>query len=147
MVVAPGWRYGEIIQYRSYLTAFQPSIDFDSKTFSGLCITFGTPFLKLGVTDMLWSQGPEELSAKRRWLRKLLLRLIFEFDTLPSSMIVQVEDVSEYAIYSGGLTDIFTARCNGKAVALKRFRAGRRDITIEKIRVQCHSMTPTIESH
>ena len=136
MVVALGWRYGEIIQYRRYLTSFQSFIDFDSKTFSGLRITFGTPFLKLCVTGMLWSQGPEEeLSAKRRWLRKLLMRLIFEFDTLPGSMIVQVVNVSEYAIYSGGLTDVFTARCNGKAVALKRFRVSRQDITTKMIRV------------
>ena len=132
------------------LTSLQPFIEFDDEIFSDLRITFGTSFLGLGVTDMnmLHYQGPEEeLSAKRRWLRKLLLRLTLKFDTLPSSMTVQVVDISEDIIYSGGLVDVFTARCNGKAVALKRFRVRQEDLTTEKTRVPCHSMAPTVKSH
>ena len=159
----------------SLLTAFQSLIEFDNEIFSDLRVTFGISFQGLGVPEMgkpyhkepeelhprmfggllgglgvtskLCYQEPQELPAKRRWLRKVLLRLALEFDTLPSSMTVQVVDISEDIIYSGGLVDVFTARCNGKAVALKRFRVRQEDLTTEKTRVPCHSMTPTVKSH
>ena len=132
------------------LTSLQPFIEFDDEIFSDLRITFGTSFLGLGVTDMnmLHYQGPEEeLSAKRRWLRKLLLRLTLEFDTLPSSMTVQVMNVSEECLLGGGYADIYEGRYNGKVIALKRFRLLPADITTQKIRVQCCYTTLMVIIH
>ena len=115
----------------------QSFIEFDNKVFSDLRITFGTSFLEVGSTEIgkPCYQEPQELPAKKRWLKKLLLRLALEFGTLPSSMTVHVMNVSEECLLGGGYADIYEGRYNGKVIALKRFRLLPADITTQKIRV------------
>ena len=85
-------------------------------------------------TKELQSGGP--ISAKRKWLRKLSLRLALDFKILPSCSTVEVINVETNSTYLGGNADIFKARHSGNVVALKRFRINQGEITSEKLKVR-----------
>lgn len=127
------------------LTPFQSSIDFNNETFSDLLVTFGPSLSKLDRSNMPYDGA--DTSSKRRWLRKLSPRLALEFNTLPSGMTVRVVDVSQEGMHLGGYADIYTARYDGKVVVLKRFKVHQREITSQKIRVQCHFMALMVKGH